>query len=215
MKLQRSTGVLLGVAIALVTTVAIIETTKNSQTNDDQTLYDFTEGDINAFTINHENTTLSFSKTSDGAWQMNEPQDVEADPSSIDFLLNIITSDTIKETINTDSEQLADYGLADPTARIELTVDEEQYTLAVGDEDFSGTSLYVTKAANDTSSEAIEVYLMPNGLENAIERPLDDWIINEQDDTATDDLNDTAPKRQLNDADETDAELTDTEKQEQ
>lgn len=181
MKLQRSTGILLGVAIASVTTVAIIETTKNSQSNKSATLYDFAEADISAFTIEREDTTLAFTKTDD-TWQMTAPEKTPADPASVAFLLNIITSDTIKESVSASPDQLGNYGLEDPTAVVDLTVDDQNYTLAMGGEDFSGTSLYVvTTDVAAVSDESIEVHLISKGLDDGINRPLDSWILKDDD----------------------------------
>lgn len=176
MKLQRSTVGLLGVAIALVATVAIVETTKNTQPDSGDTLYGFAEGDITTFSINREDTTLAFTKTDD-TWQMTEPQDAPADPSSIAFLLNIITSDTITETVTATAAQLDDYGLEDPSALVNMTVGEENYVLAVGDEDFSGTSLYTMTVNEPADTESVDVYLMPNSLSAGLERPVDEWIL--------------------------------------
>ncbi|MEM6253507.1 MAG: DUF4340 domain-containing protein [Cyanobacteria bacterium P01_D01_bin.156] len=178
MRLQRSTGVLLGVAIALVATVAIIETTKQNRPEKGDTLYSFTEADVDAFTINRTDTTLSFEKTDD-TWQMLEPEDAPADPSSIAFLLNIITTDPIKETIVASAEQLDEYGLGDPRATVDISVADENYTLALGDEDFSGTSLYVMTTEATAESESGELYLMPKALQSGIGRRIDEWIASE------------------------------------
>lgn len=180
MKLKRSTGALLGVAIALVTTVAIIETNKSTQSDTGKTLYEFTEGDVNAFTINRNNATLSFAKNND-TWQMTEPQNAPADPSSIAFLLNIITSDTIQETIIADSSQLDNYGLESPTANVKLITDQSNHTLVMGEEDFSGTSRYVMTTDDVVETDPVEIYLISKDLENGIERPIDDWMLNESD----------------------------------
>ncbi|NEP59551.1 MAG: DUF4340 domain-containing protein [Symploca sp. SIO2G7] len=178
MKLQRSTSILLGVAIALVTTVAIIETVYNSRTDSGETLYEFTEDDVAEFTIKREGTTLSFTKTDD-TWQMTAPQQAQADPASVAFLLNSLTSDTIEETISATPDQLTTYGLDAPMAFVELIANNESYVLSVGDEDFSGTSLYTMTAENTGDTDLINVYLMSKDLENGLERPLDEWLLGE------------------------------------
>lgn len=191
MKFSRSTVGLLGVAIALVAAVAIFETTKNTQPESGDTLYDFTEGDVTTFSIDREGSTLAFTKTDD-TWQMTEPQDVPADPSSIAFLLNIITSDPITETITATAERLNDYGLEDPGAVVNMTVGEEAYVLAVGDEDFSGTSLY-TMTVEPTDTESVDVYLMPNSLTTGLERPVEEWILQPEEDNAAEDEPQSSP----------------------
>ena len=186
MELQRSTGILLGVAIASVATVAIVETTKTSRPSQGDTLYGFSEDEVSAFTIKREDTTVAFTKTDD-TWQMTKPEAAPAAPSSVAFLLNIITTDTIKESITATPEKLNDYGLEEPMAVVELTVNEDKYTLAVGDEDFSGTSLYVMTTDTEQSvSDSAEIYLMPKELENGIERPVADWLLSDEDDNQAD-----------------------------
>lgn len=148
---------------------------KGLKPNNGDTLYSFTETDVSEFTLEREDETLSFIKAND-AWQMTAPDEALADPSSVAFLLNIITSDTIKETISTTPDQLVTYGLDTPTATIQLIVDEESHTLTVGDEDFSGTSLYVMTTNDIADSNPVDVYLIPKGLENGIERPVSDWL---------------------------------------
>ena len=184
MKIQRSTGFLLGVAIALTAAVAIFETQKGRESSGGETLFDFAESDVSALTVEREDTTLAFTKI-DNSWQMTEPEETPADPSSVAFLLNIITNDTIQETLTTSSDQLDTYGLEDPKATVNLTVDDEDYTLAIGDEDFSGTSLYAMTTHDVTETDPVEVFLIPQGIENGIERPVNDWIAKSDDEPDT------------------------------
>lgn len=184
MKLQRSTGVLLGVAIALVATVAIIETTQKNRPQSGDALYNFAESDVDAFTITRQDTTLAFEKTDD-TWQMTEPEAAPAEPSAIAFLLNIITTDPIKETVVVNADRLDDYGLEDPRATIELTVADMTYSLALGDEDFSGSSLYVMTTDIAPESKTGELYLMPKTLQSGIGRRVDEWIATEVEENET------------------------------
>ena len=177
MKLQRSTGILLGVAIALAATVTIIETRKGTQSSDSKTLYGFTEADVSSFAINLDGSRLAFAKTDDDTWQMTEPESAPADPSAIAFLLNIITSDTVKETVTVNPNQLDTYGLDDPTAIVDLMVNEENHTLTIGDEDFSETSLYVMTESAVAAADSVDIYLIPSRLESGLERPQDEWLL--------------------------------------
>ena len=185
MNLQRSTGILLGVAIALAATVTIIETRTGTQSSDSKPLYGFTEADVSSFAINLDGSRLAFAKTDDDTWQMTEPESAPADPSSIAFLLNIITSNPVKETITANPNQLDTYGLDEPTATVDLMANEENYTLTVGDEDFSGTSLYVMTESAPETADSVDVYLIPNRLENGLERPQDEWLLSAAEEEAT------------------------------
>ncbi len=195
MKLQRSTGILLGVAITLVAAVTIFETQKGTQTNQGETLFDFAEADISAFTLEREDETLTFTKTDD-IWQMIEPENATADPASVAFLLNIITSDTIQETITTTPKQLKTYGLDNPETTIMLTVDDASYRLTVGDEDFSGTSRYVMTTHDVIEPNPVDIHLIPKGIENGIERPIPDWLAKDDNNSATDTIDDNTDSPQ-------------------
>ena len=187
MKLQRSTGVLLGVAIALLSAVTVLETQKGNNNQDDSTLYGFAEADVSSLKIDIDNNTLAFSKTDD-EWEMTAPESAPADPSSIAFLLNLLTTSAIKETISTTPDDLSVYGLDDPTAIVELTtLNEESHTLLVGEQDFNNTSLYVTKFESEDNPQTVNIHLISNDLENGLERPLEDWLLNEEANEETED----------------------------
>ena len=189
-KIQRSTGILLGVAISLTATIAIVETQRSQQSNGGDTLFDFAEADVSAFIVERDGETLAFTKI-DNSWQMTEPEETLADPSSVAFLLNIITNDTVSETLTISSNELATYGLETPKAMVSLSVDGKDHILTVGDADFSGTSLYVMTASDVTESEPVKVLLIPQGIENGIERPVDDWIAKSENESASPDAADT------------------------
>lgn len=213
MKLKRSTAGLLGAAIALVAAVTIFETTKNPQPESGDTLYGFTEDDVTTFSIDREGTTLAFAKIDD-IWQMTEPQDANADPSSIAFLLNIITSDTITETIIATADQLDDYGLEDPGAIVNMTVGEEDYVLAVGDEDFSGTSLYTMTVDEPADTESVDVYLMPNSLTTGLERPVDEWILHQEEEEEEEESQPSPDSSEDETSDDSDSESEDSAEEE-
>ena len=188
MKLQRSTGILLGVAIALVATVTLIETQNGDQNESGRTLYDFAEADVSEFRIERENTTLAFSNINN-TWYIDEPESGPAEPSAIAFLLNILTSTPITETLTVKPDDLATFGLDAPTATIELTTfDQVEHNLTVGDADFSNTSLYVMKPKNETDNQSIEVHLISSDLENGLTRPTNEWILDDEEniDTSSD-----------------------------
>ena len=188
MKLQRSTGILLGVAIALAAAVALFETQKDTTESSD-TLYSFAETDVSAFTIEQDDSTLAFEKADD-IWQMTEPETAAADPSTIAFLLNIVTTSAIQDTITASPDELDTYGLDTPTATVQLTVDDADYTLTVGDEDFSGSSLYVMTIDSDTDIVPSEVHIIANEFTNGIDRPLDDWILDDSENAEDESTND-------------------------
>lgn len=177
MKLQRSTGILLGVAISLVATVTLIETRKGTQGNKGDSLYDFAEADVSELSIEREDATLTFSNIND-TWYMDKPESGPAEPSAISYLLSLLTSSTIKETITTDLESLEIYGLDEPQAIVRLmTIDETDYTIKVGNADFSDTDIYVITTEDSAETQSAKVHLIAKELENGLERPVKDWLM--------------------------------------
>jgi hypothetical protein len=190
MKLQRSTWILLGVAIALGGGVLIYETYRAqpgevAEQGSGEPVFAFEESDVQQLTLARQDTTLTFEKDNDGNWLMTKPKQEPAQAAAIAFLLNILTTDPALQTLSATPDQLKDFGLEDPTATVTLTLaDESTHTLTVGTPDFSGDSLYVmtptadTQDAQETSESAAEitVYVVSGGLTNGIERPVDDWL---------------------------------------
>lgn len=190
MKLQRSTGILLGVAIALSTTVIIAETQKNNTNQGSKTLYDFVEADVISFKVELDDNIITFNKEDD-TWTMTAPESAPADPSSVAFLLNLLTSSAIEETISTTPDELSTYGLEDPIATVELTTsNQEDHTLLVGDQNFNNTSLYVVRSEDKDDSQTVNIHLVSKDLENGLERPLQDWLLNEETEDDNDAISD-------------------------
>ncbi len=173
MVIKRSTGLLFGVAIALVAAVGILEANRQQQPQD-SVLYDFTEAEVTALTVRREDLTLEFAKADDG-WQMSEPEAAPADPAAVAFLLNLLTTDPITETISVLPEKLDTYGLDTPSATLELVANQQNYQLRVGDDDFSGSSVYVTTETPEADAP-LSVHAVPIGTETGIQRPLAEWL---------------------------------------
>ncbi|MEM8808217.1 MAG: DUF4340 domain-containing protein [Cyanobacteria bacterium P01_G01_bin.38] len=186
MKLQRSTWVLLGVAIALGGGVLLYETQKGSETEQAQgtSLYSFEEQDVQQLKIDRADTTIAFEKTSDGSWEMSGPQQQPAEAGAIAFLLDQLTGKPTLETLTVIADDLQKFGLDEPPATVALTLAHgTTHQLQVGTPDFSGDSLYVRLVneaeadTNDGSGEEVTVYLVSGGLRNGIERPVEEWLV--------------------------------------
>jgi hypothetical protein len=183
MKLQRSTWILLLVAIALAGGVALYESQQANQpptaeSGSGERLFDFTEADVVKLIVKRPDTILSFEKSGD-SWRMTAPQQAPAEPAAIAFLLNIVTQDPTLQTLEAALEQLSEFGLDQPQETIALTLaDGATHTLAIGKPDFSGDSRYarLLDAADAAAEAPVKVYVVSGGITNAIQRPEPEWL---------------------------------------
>ncbi|MEO1591488.1 MAG: DUF4340 domain-containing protein [Cyanobacteria bacterium J06632_22] len=181
MKLQKSTLALLISAAALTFGVVVYETqySDGPQAEDAESgerLFTFEETDVARLSLQREDTTLAFEQNLDNpdieiSWRMVEPEATLAEPAAVAYLLNILTTDPSLQTLTATPEQVAQYGLDEPDAVIELVLaDETTHTVKVGGTDFSGDNRYVQVDEGET------VYVVSGGLTNGIERPVAEWI---------------------------------------
>ncbi|MEO1402201.1 MAG: DUF4340 domain-containing protein [Cyanobacteria bacterium J06635_1] len=182
MKLQRSTWVLLVVAIALGSGVLLYETqtVNDTEQTQGQSLYPFEEKDVQQLKIDRADTIIAFEKTSDGTWGMSEPQQQPAEAGAIAFLLDQLTGKPTLDTLTVSPDDLPKFGLDAPPATVTLTLaDSVTHQIQVGSADFSGDNLYVRRVdeAEEDDGEAVTVYLVSGGLRNGVERPVEEWLI--------------------------------------
>jgi hypothetical protein len=196
MKLQRSTWTLLGIAVLLGGFVLVtelqrlqpdeVESVATDQSGTD--LFAFEEEDIQAFTVETGDRTLSFRQDEAGTWQMIEPEAQAASDPTVAFLLNQLAIAKAQSPTDVTAEQLSEFGLADPLATVTVTLDTgNEHTLILGDTNFSGDSRYAIAdppadpAADDLATDATDttavttVVLVPNAIASAVDRPLEEW----------------------------------------
>ncbi|MGB3293776.1 MAG: DUF4340 domain-containing protein [Phormidesmis sp.] len=197
--LQRTTLLLLVGAVALGGGVLLLESRQDSLTAnsavdtsnelDDakEQIFPFAEEDVESFKVERPAGAIAFSQSND-TWQMDEPQMGPAEAGAVAFLLSQLTDQSARK-LSVEAAKLEDFGLADPTVQVELMANGQPYQLLIGGAAFTGDRLYVqaidiqTKAApaEDTQtanspSTAVDIYLVPGGLANAVNRPTAEWI---------------------------------------
>ena len=152
------------------------EATEGDKKGDSTPIFLFAEADVESLTVKRPDSTISFSKSADDTWQMTEPKKQMAESGAIAFLLDKITSPTVR-TLNVEPSTLSDFGLANPKATITLVAKGSTYQLAVGSADFTGDKLYVQATEpKPKSSDSVKVYLVSGGLKNAVNRPTLGWL---------------------------------------
>ncbi|MEO0886659.1 MAG: hypothetical protein AAFY54_12080 [Cyanobacteria bacterium J06648_10] len=155
-----------------------------------------------------DDEALSFVKGDDGNWEMTVPERLPdkaiAQNGAIAFLLSQVTTTNAKPVAiepdadsNSDAtadatESLEPFGLADPTATLSLTANGSDYQLLIGGLDFAGNQRYV-QAIESPSAEpadsiemptemptASSIYLISSDIITAIERPTEDWLLQDE-----------------------------------
>jgi hypothetical protein len=181
--LQRSTWILVAVALGLGAVVLVGEGVRQSTSETQETAGDpllaADESEVTTFTVRRQGETLSFELT-DGEWMMTAPEAEAAEPGAIAFLLNSITQDDILRRLTLAPGEEADFGFDNPPGEVDITLaDGSQHTLLLGDVAPGNTAVYVLWDAPelplDPEDEPISLYLAHPNLVNAINRPLAEW----------------------------------------
>ena len=198
MKLHRNTLILLVVAIALSGIVLVAEALRSVSEGGGVTqkagdrLFDFKEAQVKALTIDYQGETVAFERDQEDVWQMTTPESALAEPASLTFLLNLLTTEPSNRKISITPDQQADFGFTNPTSTIEITLENgDTHRLVLGAEDFSGGSLYVqvdpAQVPAEPDVEEIEIQVATIDLINGVDRPLEEWKAVLEDPEAADD----------------------------
>ncbi|HEY9887418.1 MAG TPA: DUF4340 domain-containing protein, partial [Candidatus Obscuribacterales bacterium] len=187
MKLQRSTVVL--VAIALVMGGAVLLTQgPNSESDRPSTaqgdaenspVFTFEEEDVVGLEIETAGQAVAFERDATGLWQMTQPTPQPAEEAAIAFLLSRLTTDGLRQTTTMDAANQADFGLDVPFATVEITLaDGTTHSLALGDADFSGQNYYalIDPATIPLARDAgtVTVAVVTENILNGVDRPLEE-----------------------------------------
>lgn len=220
MKLKSPTVLLVGIA-AILGIIVLADVQRGDRPGTDgegQPLFDFTEEEVEAFTIETPQQTLAFEKDEDGTWQMLEPDQSEASDASISFLLSLLASESSDRTLSLPAADLGDYGFDPPQATVELQLDnQETHEFVLGGPNFNQQNLYAQinpESASESSAEdsadmaegdsaedgsteddvdTADVVLVTSSFEGAVNRPLEEWKAVEPD-AAPEPIPDPAPE---------------------
>lgn len=105
------------------------------------------------------------------------PSTYPANEAYVAFLLNELVRGKSDRVLSATPRQIRDYGLENPQATIDITLRTgETYQLVVGNRDFTGSNLYAQVDPSRGTLTAQPVLLLSTNLENAVDRPLEEWI---------------------------------------
>lgn len=182
--LQRSTWILVAIALGLGAVVLVGEGVRQSAQTSRETARDpllvAEESEVTTLTVRRQGETLRFERGEDGAWMMTAPKTKAAESGAIAFLLNSLTQEDIQRRLTLAPGEEADFGFDNPPGEVNLTLaDGSQHTLLLGDVAPGNTAVYVLWDAPALplapEDGPMPLYLGNTNLVNAINRPLAEW----------------------------------------
>ncbi len=191
MKLNTPTVFLVGIAAILgIVVFADLQggDPTDSAEESRQPLFDFTEEEVQSFTIENFQGTLAFERDDEGTWQMVEPEPLPASDASVAFLLNLLATGEGDRTLTVSPEELSEFGLEPPQATIDVVLENSAtHKLYLGDFDFSQQSIYAQVDPDGASASVsgpestaeteknAEVMLVSASFDTALNRPVEEW----------------------------------------
>ncbi|AFY57137.1 hypothetical protein Riv7116_4723 [Rivularia sp. PCC 7116] len=208
MKLQRTTLVLVLLAILLGGFVYFYEFQWKSQQAEvkkkQQQLFSFKEEDVKNLKITTPSETITLERAPESdktKWLMKSPDNVPANDGTIAYLLNLLETEKSERTLNPPASQLGEFGLKQPQATIDITLNNQKtHKLVVGSKpSFNNQLVYAQKNLATKPDGNTEVILVSNKFENAVKRSLSEWKaveIQQQTPSPTPTVNPTLPTTQ-------------------
>ncbi|GAA6620699.1 DUF4340 domain-containing protein [Scytonema sp. NUACC26] len=183
MKLQRTTLILLLIALGLGGFVYFYEIRGSSQReevkDDKQPIFTFKEDDVQSLTIKTQNQTINLERSgkSEGTkWLMKSPSVVPASDPIVGYLMNLLVEGKSDRTISISSDRLSEFGLDRPQATIDIKLKNQQnHQLILGQPDFNRRFLYAQAVPSTQPKGKIDVLLVSTDFENAVKRDLSEW----------------------------------------
>ena len=146
------------------------------------TVVDFKTDDVTAFSYVLGGQVYAYTKT-DGEWTWDGDISLTLDTSQIDAMLDAVTGLTAESEI-TDGEDLAQYGLENPSGIITLTTADGTTTLQLGDKN-AVTGQYYLKVA-----ESDKIYLVSRDLSGTFSKTPQE-LLNEEETEETESVDAT------------------------
>lgn len=148
MKRSKKIGVLTGVlAVACVATWAVMRTEEHKEKikNSDEIILEIPEDKFTALSWSQDGTKLSFHKEEgdDAVWTYDDDSEFPVSEKKIKDLLSTFEEFGVSFKIE-EAEDLAQYGLDQPTCTIDFTADGQDYEVTLGDFSTMDSERYVS-----------------------------------------------------------------------
>ena len=184
MKLQKTTWIVLGLALALGSFVYFNEIKKQQQSatikNEKRQIFNFKERDIQQLIIETERETLKFERIADNKqsqWQMKQPENFLVNDGVMAFLLNLLVKGNSERAFNVPLDRLNHYGFQPPRATIKIVLNNrKEHQLILGKSDFENKLVYARTDPNGSAKKDTRVLLISKNFHYAVlARSLEDW----------------------------------------
>ncbi|MDJ0675983.1 MAG: DUF4340 domain-containing protein [Calothrix sp. MO_167.B42] len=191
MKLQRTTVILLLLALGLSGFVYFAEMNRETQPQlvretgnpksqpEKQQIFSFQEDDIQSLIINSKNLVINLErnqKSEKPRWLLTSPQQVGANDAIAAYLLNLLVKGKSDRILSVAVDEIKDFGLAPPQARIDIQLkDKTTHTLILGQPTYNNSSLYAQLGSTENKNGKVNVLLVSKDFTNAVNRELAEW----------------------------------------
>ena len=141
-------------------------------------LFSFKEEDVKNLKITTPSETIVLERSQDGKskWLMKSPDNVPANDGTVAYLLNLLETEKSDRTLNVPQQQLSEFGLKQPRATIDITLNNQKtHKLVLGKPNFDNRFLYAQNNIATKPDGNIEVVLVSKNFENAVNRSLSEW----------------------------------------
>ena len=155
---------------------------------------DITTEDVNAFSYQYNNETLSFVKE-DGTWYYEADKSISLDQDTMETLAATAAQLTAEQEIK-DYEDLSEYGLDTPSNTITLTTGDGTTTLLIGNKNDMLSQYYVKTDQSDS------IYLAGSAVYTTYQKGIADLTVTEStEESATEQPEETEEADTLQDGD--------------
>ncbi|MEA5569878.1 DUF4340 domain-containing protein [Calothrix sp. UHCC 0171] len=183
MKLQRTTLILLLMALGLGSVVYFLEsqglTQRQESQENKQQIFTFTADDVRSLNINQGNLNITIEHSTSPnppKWLLKSPVSSPANNASVSYLMDLLVQGKIERVIDASSNQLNEFGLDQPMATIEIKLkNQKNYQLILGKPDFNDRFLYAQTKNSNQADGKINVLLVSKDFSNAVNRELSEW----------------------------------------
>lgn len=158
------------------------------------TVTDVNTEDVNAFSYQYNNETLSFVKEDD-TWYYEADKSISLDQDTMETLIATTAQLTAEQEIK-DYEDLSEYGLETPSNTITLTTGDGTTTLLIGNKNDMLSQYYVKTDQSDS------IYLAGSAVYTAYQKGIADLTVTEStEESATEQSEETEEADTLQDGD--------------
>jgi len=194
MKFQRSTLILMSLALGLAGFVYVFEIQGKTQQQEiqakQQKIFSFGKDEIQSFTVTTPQQKVTVERVTNAdelkksPWKITAPLPFLANPASVDYLLmELLKNQSIPSDPNSgiqkltvSPDKLKDYGLDTVTDKIEVKLkNNTTYQLHLGKKDFRGESLYAQLDSPQASTKDVTVLVISDDILSAMNRSLEEW----------------------------------------